>query len=182
MAAEQLEKPRVFANVIVCESAIKDHTGVLTAIRITNSYALSPAKYTPPRTDGTFDEANAQYFYLPFAVALIITFYAEGQTEFDATLFVTPPDGKRRQMSPTPIRCRIAAAGAGHTLNVKFSLTTQIEGLFWIEVHVDGQLATKSPVVIKLNAPDADEQTEEEFEVVPTPAPHDPGRESEDES
>lgn len=167
MASEHNAKTRVYANAFLCESVIRDRADILTAVRITNAYALNPAKYTPFLPDGTPDERNEQSFYLPFTVGLVVIFYSEQPTDFDVMLSLVPPEGQGQKLSPTPIRCHLTVPGAGHTLNIRGTITTQVEGIFWFEVYVDGQLVTKSPLVVKLNPPEPAGQGRPELELSP---------------
>jgi hypothetical protein len=179
MATEHVEKPRVFASALVCETTIREKTDILTAVRVTNAYALNPVKYTPLLADGTPDEQNVLSFYQPFTTTLVVIFCAEQPTHFVVDIAVVPPDGKRRNLSPSSISCDIISPGATHTLNIQGRIGIEVAGIFWYEIYVDGQLATKTPMVVRLNSAESAEPPDQELEPLESlqeekfPAAHD---------
>lgn len=164
MSAEHVQKPRVYANAIICDSVLQDKsTNLLTAIRIANGWSVSPYRFTPRLPDGSADEQNAQLFYPPFSIRLITLFHSEKQTKFTVTFRAITPTGRVMDISKGSISCEIPVDGETYTLNVKGNITTQESGLYWFEVYVDGELATRVPLQVTLQAVDFGQDSDEEL-------------------
>ena len=147
---ERTTKPRVYVHAFFCESVIREMTtDRLTAVRIASGFVSNPLKIAPNLPDGTVDEKLARVVYLPVHVTAVISFYCEQATEFMITLKAIHPSGGEMETTAEPIPCTLRGGDAGHTLNTDIRINPEENGVHWLEVYVDGELATKTPFHIR---------------------------------
>jgi hypothetical protein len=146
--------PPIYVSAFLCQEVLRDATNLLTAIRITNAFSVSPVLL--PETEleggGTLDP---QLVYPTLKLHAIVLFNSEQPAEFDVELKPFGPDGKELNQNASPIKCQVKGGAEGHALNLNINLRADIPGDWWVEVHIDGRFATKMPMRIVHEMPKA---------------------------
>jgi hypothetical protein len=153
--SETSSKPRVYVSVIFCDRIIREHaTDLLTGVRITDGYVLNPVGIVPPKADGSPDEEHPLFIALPVKFTAIIRFCSEEAVTFTWTLKGTRPNGEPLSRGPAAlVPVQIGAGPDGLTVSSNISISSAEPGDYWFEVYVDGVVATKAPIRIKLGTP-----------------------------
>jgi hypothetical protein len=151
---ESAVKARVYVSAILCESTIREETtNLLTAIRISDGFAINPAKITPKLPDGTLDTRNTRLFIKPVTVSLIISLRSESAASFEFNLKGFRPSGKPLTSLFGALNVEIGPnVEGGRTFNVRLTVPTDEQGDFWFEFYVDDILANKMPLRITHNS------------------------------
>jgi hypothetical protein len=148
---EAAEKPRVYIAAFVATDAFRDdESKLLTALRIAPAFKANPLIFTP-KPGGIPDPAQAQKFYEPARCKLVMILHCESDHTFDLQIKVKNPSGVDmydEQSTPSG-PCTLAAGALGQLiLKIDLALAADLAGTHWMEIYVDGEVATKLPLLI----------------------------------
>jgi hypothetical protein len=133
-----MNSPRPWVSVATCcEKVLTERDGVLSAIRIVDTFNVEgPIDALPPLAG------------IPVSV-LIVLKSGDVVGESHISLFLLSPDGTR---SPFPEKMPVMLGGAeqGASLVINFFLPPQKPGLYWVEVRWNDELLTKIAVKLVL--------------------------------
>lgn len=126
-------KPFV-AAALVCEKVLVEKDGVLSAIRIVDSFKVNIPERLPPNTRPG----------LPLTVLITLkSGDVRGRSQLSAK--VRHPDGKVIAVQePWPIL--LNGDEHGVSLNISFGLPADKLGLYWFEVYWNGEHLTSIPI------------------------------------
>jgi len=145
-------KPKVYVSAFFCTDIIRDKdTDLLTAIRITTAFNARPVVVTPKLPDGTPDHANAEQFFEPARLYVIINFHAEQATVFQLELKMKRPDGEfmNTEVGMPSGPCSIGGGANGAlTLKIALSLDVKHHGEHWLEIYMDEEVTFKLPYLV----------------------------------
>ncbi|HYI96894.1 MAG TPA: hypothetical protein VEX68_25350 [Bryobacteraceae bacterium] len=133
---------RIYTNAFVCQYAIREQstnsTNVLTAFRIVDLHTIE----IPPVP------ANTIIVLPTLAVDLVVQFRSETAQTFDVVVTTIRPDDQ--EVAPASFPAQSTQGGVfGAILSVRVTLDFKVEGLYWFDVFVDDELATRVPLLIK---------------------------------
>jgi hypothetical protein len=135
-------KPRAYVSAFLCQSTIREHNNLLTAVRLVEGFT----------TTAIGELTTGEVMYFPVNVSAVVIFRAEGPTESNLTIKVRDPDGEELQGTRSfPVRSKSFIEG--HTLNINFKVPGEKQGDFWFEVYVDDELMAKVPLRITHRRP-----------------------------
>jgi hypothetical protein len=150
------------AAAFICEKVLDEKDGVLTAVRIVDTYTIKAIEIP---TAGSSAKGAARN-ETPVAVegpkvidvnALIGVKSGNVTGEHDVTIVARDPDGKK---APMPEGRRVALNGGEHGANfvVRFLMPGNAKpGLYWFDVLWDGELLTSIPLRLKREEPTSQE-------------------------
>ena len=142
----EADKPRVYVSAIVCSDAIEEHgTHMLSALRISGGFLVGPI--LRPTADLTVSE----WAYDTVHFILVITFNSEAPTSFRFGMKTATPDGRVLDLSDQPDfseEFNIGAGAEGFTLKTRGAIPGALQGDYWVELLIDGQLVNKVPIRI----------------------------------
>jgi hypothetical protein len=150
MSNSHRDRARVYVSAIFCADIIRESaTDLLTAVRITNAFTATPARFTPKLPDAALDVAHQELIYKPVTFHAVINFWAESSCSFEFMLGGTKPNGEPLAGMGGPMPIEIPGdGGSGHTLNLTASLPGSLAGVYWFEFLVDSEIALKLPMSI----------------------------------
>jgi len=134
------EKPKVWVSAILCNDVIREANGVTTALRISNGYQANPVTLTLP-------DGNSTTVFRPLEFKIIITSHCELERRFDLTFRLIKTEGEAVTDLP-PFNGVHVKGALGMTLTINMSLPSEKQGVFWLEVYVDGELSFKMPMIV----------------------------------
>jgi hypothetical protein len=126
----------IYASAFLCDRAMREGDGVLSAIRIIDLVSIS----VPP--DGTQP-------FVPFLqVALVIIFKCEVKTLVTPTIRGIDPSGTQFAMHEFP-QAVVGPAPGGVSLNIDLYINSVKEGVTWFEVLANGQLVQRVSLLVR---------------------------------
>ena len=148
-----LVKPPIYTKLIFCASVLEDTEGLLTAIRLADIYHVAPMPVEETLADGT--RLRGAFVHPPLNISAILMFHSESPVSFEATVVGIDPEGNRLEINGgKSIPVSINGGVEGFALNINLVINSKHTGDLWFEVHIDGVLATKTPLrILKQQAP-----------------------------
>jgi hypothetical protein len=131
----QNQKSRVYVNAFLCDRLLREEDKTMSAIRLIDFTSVD------------IPIGSAQPFVPHVEANLVIIFRSERAVDFVATVQGTGPDGVVFSTYDFPVR--IEGGASGHTLALTLILNGAAEGLTWFNVLLDGELASKVPLLIR---------------------------------
>lgn len=122
---------------VICENVIEDKQGVLSLIRVVDRVirgASGPAAQVP--------EQMQPFDHHLFLCLMFVSGEALGSQEL--TLVMAKPSGLRDPMTSSTLLFEGQDRGANVVLEMQLRL--ELEGLYWIEVHLGGEIVTRLPL------------------------------------
>jgi hypothetical protein len=146
------EKPRVYVSAFLCTTTLLDKdTELLSAIQITYAFTSYPRIRIPRLPDGSPDTDKAEMVSDPARCKMLIAMHAEAERTFDFRMKLRGPSGEHlNEFMADPSGLQTVGAGAhgGLTLNIGLTISTSDSGLYWFEIYIDGEVATKLPLFV----------------------------------
>lgn len=121
-----------------CESVLEDKTDVLSLIRVIDGLTHTRAEITPP----------TEMPEVTYEMNLVLMFKS-GKALGRHELQIIPelPSGETKQPLIASVHFEGEERGQNIILHVRFTFT--MEGLYWFNVYLDGNLFTKIPFRVK---------------------------------
>ena len=132
------EKPYL-AAAFICERLLTEKDGVMSAIRIVDTYFLDFKSPLP--------EGSERGIHLMGLVS-----FKGGPGDHKVRLSGINPKGKRALESPE-FQLTLKGGEYGSNLIMDLGLPTPEEGLYWIDVYLDESLVTRIPLRIRSKEP-----------------------------
>jgi len=128
--------PKVYVTAFFCERLLNEEGGVLSAIRMTDTWLFNAASATSPN-----------------AVALVETTFVVGlkcETPKDAIVTITgiQPDAEKFGSRDFPVK--LSGGINGHAIVMPLLFQVKQFGMHWMEVSVDGVLTQRTPLLAKM--------------------------------
>lgn len=130
----------IYVNAaILCDRLLLEADGTISAVRIVDRVTLG----IPP----DIDELPPAF---RVGVNLLVVLKSPsflGETRL--TVVAVEPKGDRTELLDTPIEMTPAAGATGKQIRISLQLGSPQEGLYWIEVRLDGRRRTRTPLTIE---------------------------------
>lgn len=121
----------------LCEKALQDKDGSLSAIRIVDTYFINIPKDIPSDVIPALE--------LTLLVSLKKASLSPVPESHEVSLRLHAPSGEFAPLSTTKFPFVLTEIGSGHNLIMNLRLPAKEFGLFWFDVNVDGELVTRIP-------------------------------------
>jgi hypothetical protein len=145
-------KPRIYVSALFCETVL-NHEGILSAIKILDTFYVEPFTLTIHKPDGTPESQHA-IAYPPLKLRAIVTCFSESPAQFTFRIRAINPGGQEMQGSETR-SCETRGGVEGYGMNIDMTINSEYEGVSWFEFYVDDVLTTKLPIKIVRRMPTA---------------------------
>ncbi len=124
----------------LCELVIEDKSGVLSLIRIIDTFT-----HTEARPDAPIEMPLVTY---PLKMVIMLK---SGRARGRHELKIIPemPSGELKQPLMQSVQMEGEERGVNHIINMVFTFT--MEGLYWFNIYLDDSLLTRIPLRIKYN-------------------------------
>jgi hypothetical protein len=110
------EQP-IYTSAFFCQEVIRESDNILTAVRITPAYTVSPLLVAGP------DSTLPPYLsHPPLKLHAVILFNTEMPAEFFAQVKAFGPDGTEFSPESPPIKCETKGGAEGYVLNLTINL------------------------------------------------------------
>jgi hypothetical protein len=120
---------------LVCEKVLREADGVLTPVRVIDRIIRQAQGIDVPEVMPPFDQQ----------VVMIIALKAGGARGRSTVAFdMEMPNGQRKP--GRQYNAVFEAEDRGHNIVTDMSLRLELEGLYWFDVTVDGQVVTRIPL------------------------------------
>jgi hypothetical protein len=158
MSEPDLNRPKVYVSAVICEDIVREQdTSLLTAIRITHAFTSVPAVVTQRLPDGTRDLERQEIIFRPLKIRLVVSFYCESAVKFLFIVRGVKPDGSDLHAMENEVPVEIPYPdGGAYTLNITFRMSGSMAGVYWLQFHVDGEIANK--IMLAILHPEKPEQ------------------------
>lgn len=124
----------LLSAAFTCERVLHEVDGVLTAVRIVDSYTVSAV------------DADAKVLVKPWIVVIFKSGAAQGT--YSVSFRMRPPSGPPSVLGDAiPIELRGGPHGA--TLAIELIAEVKEEGVYWVDVLLDGDLVTSMPITLR---------------------------------
>ena len=138
------DKPKIWVSALICTDVLREDHGarkMLTALRISNGFQATPINLQP-------DPGLPGLLFATIQFKLLVTAHCEVERTFTMTSRMVAPNGRTfEDMQPMENQV-ILSNGSGVTTVINSSISPNLAGVYWFEIFVDGELATKVPMVI----------------------------------
>jgi hypothetical protein len=135
------------AAAVFCDSVVRGDDGVLTAVRMIDQITITIPADAPPDVPSEGKNLLAQI------EGLIGFKRGNAGTKHSLKLVMNSPSGKGTVVFEQPAEFRGEAQG-GYHLRLKSAIAVSEEGLFWLDVIMDGKLMTRMPLLISVKRAD----------------------------
>jgi hypothetical protein len=129
-------KPIVYVSAFFCDRVLREHDGILSAIRVVDVFTVS------------VPEEMAQPFTPRLETNLIIIFRAEVPVKLIVAIRATDPIG-RTQEHKFPVALTGVPGMYVFTASIALFINGALEGTNWYDILIDGSLSTRLPLHIK---------------------------------
>ena len=146
-------KPLV-AAALICERVLREEGGVLTAIRIVDTFKRQTVPIaTPLKADGTSDATDATFNAAQVLdmTALVILKAGSLSGQHEVAIVIRNPEGRETHY-PTkfPVNFRLNDPAEGAQLIARIVMPGNTPaGLYWIDVLWDGEKLTSIPLKLE---------------------------------
>lgn len=144
----------IYVSAFLVKQLLIERDDVMSAVRFVDIFTV----------DVPAPQPNTVVFIPPVEAELAILIKAERREEMLVAVFVCYPSGRRN--GPHEFRVVVEGGVAGHMLNIHLKLNANEPGDYWIDVLIDGQLATRLParvvMQVKANIPESSNQPPQE--------------------
>jgi hypothetical protein len=124
----------IYITAFFCRDIMEERDGVVTAIRLCELFQVSiPDGFTPQTT--TFP---------PVEIKAVLTFKSEVPRSFRVSLRGIDPNGTILGMQHW--KCQTLGNVHGNMILANIRVASNIAGVFWFDVLVDGELGTRMPL------------------------------------
>src|SRR5271165_6829946 len=143
MADEQPDQlPRIYASAFLCHELIfEEEKNLLTAIRISNTYAAFPIEIL-------YGGKSVAKVFEPLDTHIVLTVWSEEDASFTVTLKGIQPDGSPAPGGITDEPIVLGGDKKAHTLKVNVRIQTSLIGTFWFELYIINDLVMRLPLHI----------------------------------
>jgi len=138
------------AAAFFCENILQDNDGILSAVRIFDSFLIQLHADTPANIP-------SKEFPIRLDRHLLIMFKSgDAPGKHEISIKIIPPDGSHRDAQTNQLEFTKSPHGGGN-LRCAVMLEVSAPGLYWADVRLDGKLVTRMPlnIVIKREPPAA---------------------------
>lgn len=132
------DRPRpLLAAAFTCERILRETDGVLTAVRLVDTFTVRRPPKLPPNL-------------APIVQCWILIYFKSGDTRgrYAVSLVMRSPSG---QLSPIgdPMPIDLKGGPQGVTLAIELTFGVKEMGLHWIDVLLDGERVTSMPITLQ---------------------------------
>lgn len=127
----------IVTAALICERVLIEKDDVVSAIRIFDRLV-----YVPPPAG--IEPGVAR---IPFMFLVMLKRGNAASRNHEISVAIKPPSGNESRAMPEPLKVEFAGEDpdAGVNLQIGIQLTPSEEGLYWIELMIDGQLSARTP-------------------------------------
>jgi hypothetical protein len=139
------------AAAVFCESIIESADGALSAIRIVDQFNVILPSNTP---DDVPSESNRIAISI-WLLLMLRSGSARGKREISCT--ISSPSGKTAPLTKQKLDIGEKLNG-GVNMRIQLNISIEVEGLYIVDVFVDGKVITRMPLLINIARDEATPQ------------------------
>ena len=129
----------IYTSGFICQWALEERDGVLSAIRIIDRVEVDIPKDVPP---------GAIVVATQVACFAVLSFKSDDPEDFEVVFTAIAPNGER--IRPQKFNIQTGGGSHGHQMRIGMNFDPRNVGLWWIEILVSGEVALRMPLALVL--------------------------------
>ena len=129
----------IYTSGFICQWALEEKDGVLSAFRIIDRIEVDIPTGVPP---------GAIVIATQVACFAVLFFKSDAPEELEVVFTAIAPNGER--IRPQNFKIRTGGGSHGHQMRIGMNFDPRNIGLWWIEIFVNGKVALKMPLSLVL--------------------------------